>query len=184
MLETTIFSPVVQLFVIAFLLSLAVAAISLAPWFPTSKKDLERINKLTNLKDGETFYEIGCGDGRVCTYIAKHNPNVNVIGTELAFPFFMISWIRWKISGPKNLVIRFRNAFKEDFSSIDAVYLFGLDRTVNGKIKTKMLKELKPGARFISYIFHLDWSNDIVKDRPKESESAIYVYTKQKTPRE
>lgn len=178
MLETIIFNPIVNLIVIILLLSIVVASTSIAPWVPTSKKDLKRINKLADLKAGSTFYEIGCGNGRVCSYIARKNPQANVIGCELAFPFYVFCEIRQALFGPKNLEIRFKNAFREHFGDTDVMYVFGLERTMNGPLKEKMKQEMKPGARFISYIFPLTtWSDDIEADRSDKSPNVIYTYT-------
>ncbi len=78
------------LFVILFLLlaSAAYAAFRGAPWVPTWKRDLRRIEKLAQLKKGERFIELGCGTGRVCRYLAKHT-EANTFGIELSF----LQWI-------------------------------------------------------------------------------------------
>src|SRR5436190_906790 len=58
--------------------------LSLAPWVPTRKRDLERILRLAALKSGETFYELGCGDARVARYVARQRPDVHVVGIEMS----------------------------------------------------------------------------------------------------
>jgi len=171
-------NPAVQLAAIFLLVSTAIAAASLAPWVPTGKKDLKRVNRIADLAPGQTFYEIGCGNGRVCSYIAKKNPEARVIGCELAFPLYALCMMRKAIFGPKNLEIRCKNAFREPFGNTDVIYVFGLERTVNGPIRDKMKREMKPGARFLSYIFPLTtWGDSVFADESDSSPNIIHVYT-------
>ena len=147
------------LFIIALLLiPLAVAGRSLAPWVPTRTKDLPRINEQLRLKPGAVFYELGCGDGRVCRYIAKHNPEVTVIGIELTLYFYLIARLIQRIHPLPNLSYVHGNALKQSLKNADAIYAYALVKTVNTKLKPKLLQELKPGARFVSYSFAIsDW---------------------------
>lgn len=43
---------------------------SLAPWFPTDMRDLERILDVIKLKKGERVLEIGCGTASVSLTLA------------------------------------------------------------------------------------------------------------------
>lgn len=159
------------------LLSLVIAWASLAPWVPTRTKDLERINKIAKLKPRQTFLEMGCGNGRVCSYIAKKNPQAKVIGIELAFLFYLFTKIRVVLFGPKNLQIVFGNALKYDISKVDVLYVFGLIDTVNTQIKEKVLREMKANAKLISYMFAMkEWKGKqkTYKEAPKIP--AIHVY--------
>ncbi len=160
------------------LCTVVIAWLSLAPWVPTSAKDLERVHKLANLKKGQKFYEIGCGNGRVCTYIAKKNPNSEVIGIEYALPFYLFSKFRQLLLGPRNLKIKFGNALKKDFSNADIIYVYALKDTLNGSLKKKLTKELKPGAKLISYVFSLtDWPGIVEKHTAAPNQFAIHTYT-------
>ncbi len=173
------FSTSLALICFILLLPIALAALSLAPWVPTKKQDLERISQYSDLKPGQIFLEMGCGDGRVCTYIARKNPEAQVIGIELALWLYVYARIKQMITGPKNLKIIFGNALKHDFSVIDVLYVFGLPETVNKKVKTKVIKEMKPGAKLISYIFTIkDWPGTIQEHQSSKDEARILVYQK------
>lgn len=160
--------------------TLVYAYLSLAPWVPTPKKELERINRLANLKRGDLFYEIGCGTAIVSSYIAKKNPEAEVVGIELAVPIFLLARFLNKFKKLKNLRIEFGNAFAKDYSNADVVYIYGLPKSVNGKLKAKLEKELKPGARFISYAFTVnDWKGSGGhKDKPNAGDVSLNVYVK------
>ncbi|MFC1678399.1 hypothetical protein ACFLZ9_01530, partial [Patescibacteria group bacterium] len=80
---------------IVVLFSVALASMSLAPWVPTKKRDLKRILKLAEMKEGGIFYDLGCGDGRVASYIINNSQEkVRAVGLELAIPFYLICKVR------------------------------------------------------------------------------------------
>lgn len=156
------------------LLFLVIPSISLAPWVPTKKEDLERIHELADLKGGQTFYDLGCGDGRVVMYIAEKNPEVMVYGIELSFLMYVISIARSYFSGLKNLEIKLGNALKTDLRNADVVYAFAITHTVANKIRPKLDNELKSGSKFISYNFVIQGSDKISK-YAKENFANIYL---------
>lgn len=160
------------------LLTLGLAAMSLAPWVPTRKKDLKRINWLADLKSGQVFYDLGCGDGRVSAYISQNSPG-EAIGIELAIPFFIFCKIRQWLSGNKKLKFKLGNLFNIDLSQADAVYLFAADRKkLTGKIVKKLENELKSGAKIISYAFPIAAWQPLKTDQASPEEVAIYLYVK------
>lgn len=50
---------------------LAFTTLFFAPWVPTKSRDVKRAIKLSGLRSGEVFYDLGCGDGRVTLEAAK-----------------------------------------------------------------------------------------------------------------
>ncbi len=156
-----------------FLGSLAYAASCGAPWVPTWKKDLQRIIHLVDLKPGETFIELGCGNARVCRAVASQS-KAHVIGVELSLLQFLIAWIHTKLSGLKNIQIKFGNAFNQDLSKVDVVYMFLMPEAY-AKIRSKLEAELKPGSRVVTYVWPIEgWEPECI-DEAAES-SKIYVY--------
>jgi SAM-dependent methyltransferase len=159
------------LLAIGFILlaSLAYAAMQGAPWVPTWNRDLERIKRLANLKAGESFVELGCGNARVCRGVKKHHPDAEVTGVELSMLQFGIGWLQNQLSR-SGVKMKLANAFKHDLSDTDVVYLFLMPETYE-KIRPKFEAELKPGARVISYVWPIpDWEPTEInesKDSPK-----------------
>jgi len=167
---------ILQIFVSIILWSLAVSCLSIAPFAPTRKKDLERINKLMSLSKWQKILEIGFWDGRVSRYLAKNNKECEFIWVELSPLIFLI----WKIisfySPQKNLKLKLKNAFKEDFSKYDYIYIFAMPEVLKKKLKEKFLKEMKPRAKIISYCFDInDWPWEIIKDKPNSDRLSIYT---------
>ena len=159
-------------------LPIAIAGLSIAPWLPTRKKDLKRANKLANLKKDEVFYELGCGDARVSSYVALKNPQSKVIAFELALPLYFVAKVRSLLFPRKNLKIKLGNIFKKDLSRANVIYVFAMKESLNNKLKKKFLKELKKGTKIISYAFSMnDWEKGKMKiDKPSEKDPGMYVY--------
>ncbi len=152
-----------------------------APYFPTRKGHLELIKKVANLKDGETFYELGCGDARVSIALAKAYPKANLIGLEMAGPLFFYAWTKAKLSGCKNIQIKWKNIFWQDLSDANSVYVFGMTESLNKKLKEKFLTDLKPSSRIISYVFTMkSWPGEtktFMGEISDKDETKITVYT-------
>ncbi len=129
------------------------------------------------MKPGDVFYDLGCGDGRVCRYIGRKNPKARVIGIEIAHVLYLWNKLMSLIQPPPNVEIVRGNALKRDLSDANVVYLYALTNTLNGAYKSKLIKELKPGARIISYIFSLDeWSGKRWKDCPLKGDTPVNIY--------
>ncbi len=164
---------IIALILLLLLSTVAIAGASFAPWVPARKADISRIFQLANLKAGEIFYDLGCGNGRVVIYAAK-NYKAKAIGLEIAFPFYLIC--KWQqIFNPRS-IFKYKNLFKEDLSKADVIYFFGTPKRIEAKLKLKLAKEIKPGARIISYVFPIEGWTPAIIDRPAATVVPIYLY--------
>ena len=166
---------------IIFLILLVVTVLawmSLAPWVPTRKKDLELISQVARLGPGDSFLEIGAGTARVSAYIAKKNPMVTVEAVELAFPFFCYIWIYQKCFGPKNLRVRFGNALYMDLSQYTVIYVFGMIDTLEKKLRPVYEKKTLGNTRLLSYFFAIAaWKDKEVQHSiPSSDKLFLYEY--------
>lgn len=156
--------------------TLAWAAASFAPWVPARRRDLERIARLAALQPGETLYELGAGNGRVSLALARHFPDSRIVGLELAWPLFALCRARQWLCRTRNVRFRWRNLFRTDLGAADVVYFFGVPKTVTGPLQEKLRRELKPGARVLSYAFELQgWEAEAV-DQPTPQDISVYRY--------
>ena len=161
------------LFAGLMLLTVAWSSISLAPFVPARKKDLKRIFELAEMGEGDVFYDLGCGNGRVAVWGAKRLP-IKAYGIEAAWPMWLVCKVRGIFR--RNLEFKFGNLFKQDLSGADVVYFFGMPGSAQKRLKLKLEEELKPGAKVISYAFELaGWKAERV-DKPEKNEVAIYLY--------
>ena len=165
---------IIIVFTLVLVGSLAYAAASGAPWVPTWKRDLNRIERLLDLKDGERFVELGSGNGRVCRYLAK-STDADITGVELSFLQHGVSIFQNRISRSKARSV-FGNVFNHDLGSYDAVYLFLMPETYK-KIQPKFERELKPGSRVVSYVWPIPgWSAEKIDE--VEGSSKLFLYIK------
>ncbi len=148
--------------------------ISLAPWVPTKKKDLIRINKILKLKKWEKFLEMWCWTAKVCLYIAKNNPDSQIIWIELSPLFYTISKIKIFLSRTKNINIIYGNALKLNLENYNIIYIFGLPETITKKVFPKISKIKNKNFRLISYCFKM--TNDYFKETKHKTENRFAIY--------
>ena len=162
------------LFAIISGFSLIFSVLSFAPWVPSRGRDLKRIFKLADLRSGQIFYDLGCGNGRVVIY-AANNYQAKAIGLEISLPFYLICKLRQVLGKSNNIEFKFKNLHKENLSSADVVYFFGMPNVLNEKFCLKLKQELRPGAKVISYSFKLfNWEPKVI-DKPGEKDLPVYL---------
>lgn len=165
-----------QIIFFVCIISFALAAISIAPFVPTKKSDLERIRKLAKLEDGEVFFEMGCGDGRVSHYMAAAHPQSQVIGIEFCMPIFLYAKIKQVLHPLPNLSIRFGDGYRQNLEAVDVVYVFWVPESMPS-LQRKFEKDLKKWARVLSYVCDMNkWKGKLVKNKPVADVLSIYVH--------
>lgn len=139
---------------------------------PTSYNEIDRAARTLDLKVGDTLYDLGCGYGRVIFRMAQKF-GTNCVGVE-ADPL-KCWWIRYmikrkKLEGKVRLIPS--NLLDVDLKDVDNVFIFLTKLTrIMARLRVKMLREMKPGARIVSYVHRFDdWE-------PTESLGELYVYT-------
>lgn len=157
------------------LFSGVIAGLSFAPWVPLRKRDLSRIQKVSQIKPGEVFYDLGCGDGRTVFYMAELGAKAT--GIELSWPLYFFCRIKKFFYPNSKAVFVWGNLFNQNLSAADVVYFFGMPEKIQKKIIPKLKAELKPGARVVSYAFTLPGLVPTLKDKPTENDISVYLYT-------
>lgn len=165
---------------LGLLFSLAYASASGAPWVPTFKRDIERARKLLDLKDGEKFVELGCGDGRVVIALAgglgPKGKRLKAVGVELSIIQWLAAQIRRIVTRSWNTRFVLGNAFACDLRDADAVYLFLLPETYE-KIRPKLEAELKPGACIVTFVWPIQgWNPEKIDEM--EGAAKLYLYVR------
>lgn len=124
------------------------------PFVSTPEPVVRRMLKLADVKPGEVVYDLGAGDGRILI-IAALEFGAKAVGVEIRPQ--LIYEIEKKIK-MYNLEDRVKvihgNFFDVDISEADIVTLYLLT-SVNDKLKPKLKRELKPGARIVSHDFEI-----------------------------
>jgi len=139
-------------------------------WVPSPQRIVDRMLKLARVKKDDVVYDLGSGDGRIVVSAAKIG--AKAVGVELDPLRVLISRIRIKLAGLENKAkIEHRNLFKVKTKNATVIALFLLPKTM-GKIENKIKKELRKGARVVSYKFVFkNW-----KPTKVDKENKIYLY--------
>jgi SAM-dependent methyltransferase len=147
-----------------------------APYLPSSHRAVRQILAQIDLRGKKKIYDLGSGDGRIITQIARKYPQAECIGIELNPTAYLLAKINnWFL---KNKVqYYYQNFFKVDLSSADVVITYLFPEPM-AKLEEKFFQELKPGAIVISLAFKLKNKppSEIFKDRSKNCLETIYLY--------
>lgn len=163
----------VYLLVFLILATAVYGAWSAAPWLPTRSKDVKRMVKLANIKPGERFYDLGCGDGRSVFAAAKEG--AEAIGIEVFILPYLYAVIKSLFQ--KRTKILFGDLFNYDLRGADVIFIFLMNKSYQ-KLAKKFEEELKPGARVITSCWPIDgWEDKLVKeDKPTDRDLPLYLY--------
>lgn len=142
-----------------------------SPWWATSKKTARKVCKLAGVGKKDIFYELGSGTGTTVVIAAKEF-GAKAIGIESDMSRFI--WSRWKAGKAgvgENATFFKKNFFDVSLREATVVYLYLVPRVIK-KLKPKLLRELKPGTRVVSYTYFIDYLEPVTIDE----DSQIYVY--------
>jgi SAM-dependent methyltransferase len=153
-------------------LSFAYAAARGAPWVPTRRADIDRLCRLADLNPGDVFYDLGCGDGRVCLEVSRRS-GASGVGVELSLVQWMIGSLRAKLSGLP-VSMRLADMDRVSLSDATAVYLFLLPE-VYARLRPLLERDLRPGAKVLTYVWPMPgWEHDRLDH--VEGSSDLYLY--------
>ena len=143
-------------------------------WEPSPHDVVREMLLLAGATPADVVYDLGCGDGRIVIAAAR-DFSARGVGIDIDPKRIAESEENARKAGVANRV-RFReeDLFEADIREATVVTLF-LWPSLNLRLQPKLLTELKPGTRVVSYIHDMgDWEAD------KESEirgRAIYLWT-------
>ena len=140
-----------------------------APWVPTKKGDVERFLRLAKLKPDAVLYDLGCGDGRIVR--AAATAGARATGFEVSILPYLMARIRLIGSRAR---VRLRDFWFVNLHDADVIYFF-LMPAITEKMKTKLERELKTGAKIISYVWPIDGWTPVTVDSVPRSPN-LYVY--------
>jgi SAM-dependent methyltransferase len=159
-------------------LGLIVILLIKVPYVPTPAKNVRLIIEALNLRPGQIFYDLGCGDGRYL--IAAADKQAKAIGFEISPQAYLLGRFNlWQRQSPAK--IYFKNFYGRNLADADAVVCFLMD-TVMAKVEKKLNAELKPGAKVACYGFKLpNWKEEkiVYLDPQTTKKSRLYLYIKQ-----
>lgn len=168
----------ITLWTLSFLIVLAIILMLffVFPWFvgapfePTSERKLKKIIKLAKIKRGEKAVDLGSGDGRIVIAMAKKGAEAH--GYEVNPILVLLSRRNIRKAGLKGKAfIHWKSFWGVNLRGFDVVVMFQF-HTVMKRLKRKLQKDLKKGARVVSYYWKLPQWNLVKR------EENIFVYKK------
>ena len=155
------------------------------PYVPTPQKVVDAMLKLAAVKEGETVYDLGCGDGRIAITAVRDHKAKKGLGIDFnpeRLKDCQENLKKLPEADQKKLEFKQGDVLKmkpEDFKDVDVVTLYLLPE-VNLRLKPILQKGLKPGSRIVSHAFDMgDWKADkteTVKDEDTYPRT-IYLWT-------
>ena len=115
---------------------------------------MERLSVLAKVKEGDTVYDLGSGDGRVVIAAAKKF-GVKAVGFEIDPDLVKLARENMHKQGVEKLVeIRQQDFTSANLSPASVVTLY-LSSDGNPAVRPALMRKLKPGARIVSYGFDM-----------------------------
>ena len=138
-----------------------------APFVPTPWGTARKMLKMAEIKPDELVIDLGAGDGRM-VILAARQYNAQAIGVEIDPVRCFLANVAIRVLGiQKEASIHRCNMYAYDLQNADVVLLYLLQKT-NQRLKEKLIRELKPGARVVSHTFTMtDWVPVAIDEKRK-----------------
>lgn len=166
---------VITLIALFLIIPAAYAAVIGAPTAPSTGSHVKKALEAAGVKKGVKFYELGTGTGIVSSLALKMGAEVT--GYELSPLFYLISFIRLKLTG-KSFKLKFKNFFKDNISKANVIYMYLMPKTIENAKKSLLIRT-NSDVRIISYAFPIQGWKENLKLK-ETNQPAIYIYHKNK----
>ena len=122
---------------------------------------------MLNLRPGQVFYDLGCGDGRLL--IAATEQEAKAVGYEINPLLALLAWLRTRRRSQPVKVV-WGNFWKADITDADAVFIFLIDRHM-ARLDKFLRRQLRGGlVKVVSYGFKIPGK------KPLKESGAIFLY--------
>jgi SAM-dependent methyltransferase len=130
------------------------------PYVPTPYVVVEEMLRLANVGRDDFVMDLGSGDGRILIAAARKF-GARGVGVDLDPDRIEESLYSAQLQGVGDRVtFQQQDLFKFDFSQATVITMYLLP-SVNMKLRSRLLNDLKPGTRIVSHDFDLeDWRPD------------------------
>lgn len=164
---------ILLLIIILLLILLSIIWPPDSPWWFTKKEKIKDALKLAGVTQKDTVYDLGSGFGTILSTVAK-DFNAKAVGVELD-PFrFYVSKILINLRGvSKKVEIRKENFLTFDISDASVIYVYLVPNALK-KLRSKFIRELKPGTRIVSIKYEIDLP--VVEEVPYLDKYKIRLY--------
>jgi len=147
-----------------------------APFDPTPQDVVDRMLRLAAVQSGDILYDLGSGDGRVAIAAAKQY-GIRAVGFEIDPGLVKLARENVRRQGVEQLVeIRQEDFLTADLSLPSLVTLY-LSYDGNLSVRPRLMTQLKPGARVISYTFDMaEWQPKVAERYQDAAGNSHMIY--------
>lgn len=140
-----------------------------SPWWRTNKRIAKIMCKLAKITNKDVIYDLGSGDGQALLAASKRG--ASGVGIEIDPIRAWISKLIFRLNGVdlKVKVVK-KNFFDVDLAPATVVFAYLVPKTL-ARLKPKLLKELRPGTKMVTFVYKIDLPL-IAEDKKNE----VYVY--------
>jgi SAM-dependent methyltransferase len=123
-------------------------------YVPTPQPVVDAMLDLAEVKPSDVVYDLGAGDGRIVITAAKKY-GARGVGIEIDPALVKAATANAMAAGVADRV-RFvtQNFYEADLREATVVTLYLL-QSINERLRPKLVRELKPGARVVSHVFNM-----------------------------
>lgn len=116
---------------------------------PSDEFAVERLIRISNLRDDDVVVDLGSGDGRIVFAAARANAKVRGFGVDIQEDLVRKANAQAQRDGLADRVkFLHQNAFDADLSNVTVIYMW-LFPDLTRLLRTKILAEARPGTRVV-----------------------------------
>ena len=147
------------------------------PFDPTPMDVVSAMLRLADIKPYDTVFDLGCGDGRIVIAAARFH---GARGVCVEIDRYLVHDGRKTVhltSIADRITFLNQDMFATDLGDATVVML-SLSQEVNLRLRAKLQRELRPGARVVSHEHDMgDWApREVVRVTSGGRERAIYLW--------
>jgi predicted O-methyltransferase YrrM len=144
-----------------------------ALWLPTPLRTVKRMLRLAHVQPGQTVVDLGAGDGRIAIAAALWF-KAQAVGVEIDPLRCLIANTLIRLLGLRDRArVVYGDLFEFDLAGADVVTLYLWPRT-NQRLRSRLLEQLRPGTRVVSYKFPFYGWTPITPDDRGRQEILVY----------
>lgn len=130
------------------------------PSVPTKPDRVRTALRLADLRAGEAFFDLGCGDGRTLV-IAAREFGAFATGIEIGPVQCLVSWLNAARNGVRSRVrVKRWNFYAADVRAADIVFVYATTRELI-RLQAHLASQLREGARVVTVGSNFpDWDAD------------------------
>lgn len=145
------------LFLVLTSLWILIPALYGLPSVPTRPDRIRAALRLADLRPGEAFFDLGCGDGRTLV-IAAREFGASATGIEIGPVQCLVSWLNASRTGirsracagqSRSLRVRWGNFYTVDVSNADVVFVYATTRELR-RLQAHLQGHLRAGTRVVT----------------------------------